>query len=110
MGLVSRNVATRKARVRTFVHPSVHRSVRWFISDGFVMLLLFCDLWPWTYGRMVGDVYGRGSGLVFTTVSRQFLGSGLKGTMTVGTITYQGRSEEEEKEEDSLWSLPLLLL
>ena len=110
MDRVSRNVATTKAYVHMFVHLSVCRSVRWFISDGFVMLLLLGDLWPWTYGRMVGDVYGRGSGLVFTTVSRQFLGSGLKGTMTVGTITYQGRSEEEEKEEDSLWSLPLLLL
>ena len=76
MGLVSRNVATTKARVRTLVHLSVHRSVLWFISDGFVMLLLFGNLWLWMYGRMVGDVYGHGSGLVFTTVSRQFLGSG----------------------------------
>ena len=69
---------------------------------------------------MVGNVYGRGSGLVFTTVSRQFLGSGPKGTMTIGTITWntqerseeeeKERSEEEEKEEDSLWSLPFLLL
>ncbi len=67
------------------------------------MLLLFGDLWPWAYGCMVGNVYGRGSGLVFTTVSRQFLGSGPKETMTIGTITYQERSEEEEKGEDSLW-------
>ena len=39
-------------------------------SDGFVMLLLLGLL----------GAYGRGSGLVFTQVSRQFLGSGPKGS------------------------------
>ena len=42
----SRNVATMEACVCTLVHPSVRRSVRWFVSGGFVML-------------MAGDVYGR---------------------------------------------------
>ena len=64
MGLVSRNVATIKAHVPTLVHPSVLWTVRWFVSDGFLMLLLFGDVWPWTYGRMAGEVYGRGTGLL----------------------------------------------
>ena len=49
---------------------AVRRSVRWFVSDGFVMLLLFVPL---------GATYGRGSGLGFTEVSMQFMGSGTKG-------------------------------
>ena len=102
MGLVSRNVVTIKARVRALVHPSVCQSVRWFVSDGFVMLPPFDDIWPWSYGH--------GSGVIFTTVPRQFSGCGPKGKMTIGTITYRERPEEEENEEDSLWSLPLLLL
>ena len=38
-----------------------------------------------------------------TTLFLQYLGSGPKGTMTYGTTTFQKRSEEEDKEEDSLW-------
>ena len=54
----SRTVATIKASVHTLVHPSGRRSVRWFVSDGFVMILLLGDVWPWTYGRMAGEVCG----------------------------------------------------
>ena len=59
------------------VRTSVHLSVRWSlvslsVSDGLVMLLLF------------GATYGRASRLVFTKVSRQFLGSGPKGGCSGG--------------------------
>ena len=55
--------------VSPLVRTSVHLSVRWSlvslsVSDDLVMLLLF------------GATYGRASRLVFTKVSRQFLGSG----------------------------------
>ena len=43
----SRNVAC----VRTLVHPSERWSVWRFVSDGFVMLLPFGNVWPWTYGH-----------------------------------------------------------
>ena len=85
-----------------YVCPSLCQSVRWLVSDVFVMLPLLGDVWPWTYGH--------GSGLVFTTVPRQFLGCGPKEKMTIGTIIYQERPEEDEIDEDSLRALLLLLL